>query len=242
MEGPGDVSTYVLVHGGRMGGWAWQCVARQLRTFGHKVYTPTLTGLGDRAHLLNPTINLDTHVADILALLSYEDLHEVLLVGHSYGGMVISAVYSSEPQRVAGLIYFDALLPKAGECAYDLMEPETAARLRLAVETSGDGWRIPALYDNHMSDATNASDIIEWINARLTDQPMRTYEQSFQGFSSAATSGTFVRCIGPPTIPRHVVERVNQHHAWRYREIDAPHLAPLLFPDATVDVLLDCNT
>ena len=96
--------TYVLVHGGGHGGWCYQRVARRLRSAGHEVYTPTLTGLGERSHLVGPGVDLGTHIQDITALLHYEDLREVILVGHSYGGMVITGAADRAAMRVGRLV------------------------------------------------------------------------------------------------------------------------------------------
>ena len=111
------MAAFVLVHGTGHGGWCWRFIVRLLRAVMHDVYTPTLTGLGARSHLLHELnrISLDTHVKDVTNLLFYEDLSEVVLVGHSYGGMVITGVAAKEPRRLAQLVYFDAYLPLEGE-------------------------------------------------------------------------------------------------------------------------------
>src|SRR2546429_2332708 len=109
------MATYVLVHGGGHGGWCYQKVARLLRANGHDVYTPTLTGLGERSHLLSPAIDLDTHITDVVAVLHYEDLHEAILVGHSYGGVVITGAADRALDRVGQLVYLDGALPGNGE-------------------------------------------------------------------------------------------------------------------------------
>jgi pimeloyl-ACP methyl ester carboxylesterase len=109
------MAKFVLVHGGGHGGWCWQRLAPLLRAGGHDVYTPTLTGLGERAHLLNAAIDLDTHITDIAAVLKYEDLSEVILVGHSYGGMVITGVADRALSRIGHLVFLDAAHPKDGE-------------------------------------------------------------------------------------------------------------------------------
>src|SRR5262245_27897653 len=108
------MSTYVLVHGGGHGGWCWQRLARLLRAEGHEVYTPTLTGLGERAHLLSPHIDLDTHIADVVGVLKYEGLTNVILVGHSYGGMVITGVADRALAHVGHLVFLDASIPYDG--------------------------------------------------------------------------------------------------------------------------------
>src|SRR5215469_7235356 len=101
-------ATFVLVHGGSHGGWCWQRVAKRLRSAGHDVYTPTLTGLGERSHLLRPDIDLDLQIEDVVQVLKYEDLHDVILAGHSYGGMVITGVADRALDRIAWLVFLDA--------------------------------------------------------------------------------------------------------------------------------------
>src|SRR5437764_8833612 len=118
--GRAPVATYVLVHGGGHGGWCYQRVARILRSAGHDVYTPTLTGLGERSHLMRPGIDLDTHILDIVNVLHYEDLRDVILVGHSYGGMVITGAADRASDRVGRLVYLDAANPKNGESLVDV--------------------------------------------------------------------------------------------------------------------------
>ncbi len=119
-------AVFVLVHGTGHDGWCWRFIAPLLRTAGHDVYTPTLTGLGASSHLLHELnqISLDTHVKDITNMLFYEDLSEVVLVGHSYGGMVITGVAANEPKRLSQLVYLDAYLPLEGENEIALWPPE----------------------------------------------------------------------------------------------------------------------
>src|SRR5687768_12730141 len=114
------MSTYVLVHGGGHGGWCYQRVARILRANGHEVYAPTLTGLGERSHLLSTDINLDTHIADVVAVLEFEDLRDVILVGHSYGGMVITGIADRASDRVGDVVYLDAANPVNGQSLVDV--------------------------------------------------------------------------------------------------------------------------
>ncbi|MBI1182058.1 MAG: alpha/beta fold hydrolase [Alphaproteobacteria bacterium] len=109
------MSSFVLVHGGWHGGWCWRRVARRLREQGHEVFTPTLTGLGERSHLLSHAINLDTHVEDVLGVLDWEDLDDVVLVGHSYGGLVVTGAADRRPERIAALVFLDAFIGEDGE-------------------------------------------------------------------------------------------------------------------------------
>lgn len=115
------MATFVLVHGGGHGGWCWQRLTPHLRAAGHEVHTPTLTGVGERVHLLGPDVGLDTHVEDVVAVLKYEDLRDVILVGHSYGGMVITGVADRAPTRVGHLVYLDTAAPSDGQSMVDLV-------------------------------------------------------------------------------------------------------------------------
>jgi pimeloyl-ACP methyl ester carboxylesterase len=137
------MATIVLVHGTTAGGWVWKNVRPPLEAAGHTVYTPTLTGLGERVHLASREVDLDTHITDIVNVLAYEALEDVVLVGHSYGGMVITGVADRAPERVGYLVYLDALVPHDGESLLDLGTPEAAEATRARVEAEGDGWLIP---------------------------------------------------------------------------------------------------
>src|ERR1700690_1514418 len=138
------MATFVLVHGSFHGGWCWQNVARLLRPSGHEVYAPTLTGLGERSHLATPKTGLELHIQDILQVLEYEDLHDVVLVGHSYAGLIITSVAEQVPQRVARLIYLDAFIPHEGKSAFDLM-PGTEKQWAQTAVSQGDGWLVPPM-------------------------------------------------------------------------------------------------
>src|SRR6185312_289139 len=115
---------FVLVHGAWHGGWCWKRVSPLLRALGHEVFTPTLTGLGERQHLMSPEVGLDTHIKDVLGVLEYEDLHDVILVGHSYAGMVIAGVAEKAAERIAHLVYLDAFVPADGKSLADYQPPE----------------------------------------------------------------------------------------------------------------------
>jgi pimeloyl-ACP methyl ester carboxylesterase len=118
------MANFVLVHGAWIGGWCWRPNAQALRRAGHEVFTPTLTGLGERSHLMNPTINLDTHITDIVNVIKYEELSDVVLVGHSYGGMVVTGVADKLPEKIASLVYLDAFVPENGQSLAELAPPE----------------------------------------------------------------------------------------------------------------------
>lgn len=232
--------TFVLVHGGRQGGWSWTRVAPRLRAAGCEVWTPTLSGLADRGHLLSPSIDLDTHVEDVRALLTYEDLHDVVLVGHSYGGMVITALCETDARdRIAALVYLDALVPQPGDTAYDLMAPEITANLRESVAREGDGWRVPARTGNGVFGLTDPDDV-GWASARLSDQPAATYTDALRSDAAARTlPRAYIRFTAPAVIPEHVVDRARRDPSWRYTEVAAPHAGPLSHPDEVTRALLE---
>src|SRR5262249_25595660 len=132
-----EMATFVLVHGAWHGGWCWRDVAARLRRAGHDVYAPSLTGLGERAHLARPGIALDDHVQDVVALLQMEALSDVVLVGHSYGGMVVTGAADREAARIRRLVYLDAFVPESGRCVLDYVVPERAAAMRREGEQVG---------------------------------------------------------------------------------------------------------
>jgi len=145
ISSPDQEPEFVLVHGGWQGGWSWRRVVPHLRASGHEVFTPTLSGLGERAHLLGCVARLDTHVKDVLGVIEYEDLEEVVLVGHSYAGVVISSVAEVVADKLFHLVYLDAWVPTDGQGMFDLMPPERREGYREAARVSSEGISIPPL-------------------------------------------------------------------------------------------------
>ena len=133
------MSIFVIVHGGFGGGWEWTPVAQLLRERGHSVFTPTLTGMGERSHL-GPRVGLSTHIEDIVAVLEFEDLHNVVLCGASYGGMPITGAADRASERIALLVYIDALVPMDGQSGLDLLPERFGALVRAAADRHGHGW------------------------------------------------------------------------------------------------------
>ncbi len=136
------METFVLVHGAWDGGYVWKKLAKLLREEGHSVYTPTLTGLGERTHLMQPNIGLKTFIQDIVNTIKYESLRDVILVGHSYSGMVITGVAEEIPEFIKELVYVDAMLPENGDSVMDISGPEMAAHFIEEVKVYGEGWRV----------------------------------------------------------------------------------------------------
>jgi len=124
------MATFVIVHGGFGGGWEWREVARLLQAKGHEVTRPTLTGLGERSHLATASVDLELHIEDVVQHLAFEGLHDLVLVGQSYGGMVVTGVADRVPERIARLVYVDAFVPRDGESLFDLVGPELSSVFR----------------------------------------------------------------------------------------------------------------
>lgn len=166
-------ATFVLVHGAWHGGWCWDKLTPLLESEGHQVFTPTLTGLGERSHLLTTQTDLITHVQDIVNVLEYENLSDVILVGHSYAGMVISGVAEKAAKRLRQLIYLDAYLPENGKTVNDYNK---AGASSAEVENSN---RLPVCCTPQVFGVTNNEDI-KWMSSRLGDHPFKTLTQSLQ--------------------------------------------------------------
>jgi pimeloyl-ACP methyl ester carboxylesterase len=166
--------TFVLVHGAWHGGWCYKRVARLLRQAGHEVYTPTLTGLGERAHLMSRTIDLDTHVADIVGVIRWEELSDVVLCGHSYGGMVITGVADRIAAKIRSLVYLDAFVPENGKSLFDYLPVELSGQMRADAEQNGEGYKVAPIPAAHF--AVNPEDTA-WVDAMCVKQPLATFEQ-----------------------------------------------------------------
>jgi pimeloyl-ACP methyl ester carboxylesterase len=236
------MATYVLVHGGGHGGWCYQRVARLLAAGGHRVYAPTLTGLGERVHLLSADIDLDTHIADIVAVLRYEDLRDVVLVGHSYGGMVVTGVADRVPDRVGDLVYLDAATPRNGQSLVDVAGPMmNAARSVGRIENGIELVLFPDADPRsvHYYGITDPDDAA-WVNARLTPHPWACFEQPLRLENEAALEAipqSHIVCTA--TIPTRDPDLISEARAaGRFWDIDTGHDLMLTEPRAVADALL----
>ena len=216
----------ILVHGAYQGGWCWQKVAPLLRRGGCEVITPTLTGLGDRSHLLSPETDCSTHVTDIVQLLNFENLQRAVLVGHSYGGMVISGVAEVVPERIARLIYLDAMVPLDGQCVFDIL-PGTKSR-GSEITVSGRTVKVITPPDPHAFGVTDPADIA-WMKSRLTPMPWRCYAEPMKIGSAGAARipRTYLLCSaqsGDELKRSHgsAFERAQGAH-WSRQIIAGPH-------------------
>jgi pimeloyl-ACP methyl ester carboxylesterase len=231
------MATFMLVHGSFHGGWCWQKVARLLRQAGHEVYTPTLTGLGERSHLATPQTGLETHIQDILQVFEYEDLNNVVLVGHSYSGLVNSSVAEHIPQRLSRLIYLDAFIPHDGQSAFDLMPGMEEQWAQLAA-TDGDGWLVPPMPPVALG-ITNRADAA-WVQSRLTPMPLLTHQQRVHLNSSQARQirRTYILCI---QFGFQATGREAQSLGWDYFELDTGHDAMITMPEELAQTLIKAS-
>jgi pimeloyl-ACP methyl ester carboxylesterase len=232
---------FVLVHGAWHGGWCWRRVAEALRSAGHMVFTPTLTGLGERAHLLHPGLTVEDFATDVAKVIEAEELERVILVGHSFAGGPITVVADRMPEALKWLVYVDAVLPKDGESAFDSLDSTTVAhRIKLARESSG-GLTIPAPSPAAFGviDAQDAA----WLERRLTPHPLNSYQTPIR-LTHPLGNGipkTYLACSDPvyePLVPTH--EWVKRQDGWRYLEFASGHDAMIIRPKALAEVLARC--
>jgi pimeloyl-ACP methyl ester carboxylesterase len=230
------IATYVLVHGAWHGGWCWAKVARLLRDAGHEVHTPTLTGLGERAHLARPEVDLDTHIQDVVALLEAEELRQVTLVGHSYGGMVITGVAARTTGRIGHLVYLDAFVPEAGKALLDYVGPG-AAMMRETAAAHGEGWRIPSFPPERFG-VTSQRDT-EWLNKHLVPQPLRTFEQPLSAAGGDKLKRTYVYCSKPAMGAfDQFAERLRDDRKWTFHDVKTGHDAMVTAPGEIAKILM----
>jgi pimeloyl-ACP methyl ester carboxylesterase len=234
-----SVATFVLVHGAWHGGWCWQKLVPFLEAAGHSVYAPTLTGLAERASELSPDVGLDTHIQDIVGLLVNQDLHGVVLVGHSYGGMVITGVVDQAPERIAHLVYLDTFVPRDGEAMVDV-SPIVIWLLRK--QAQGDGWRLASRGDYGVTTEPDRS----WVLSKVTPQPLKTLEQPLHLKNPAIVSTkprTHIDCTSSGfvfSLLRHLLAPralPPREAGWRLRTLPTGHDAMITAPRELADLL-----
>ena len=237
------MATYVLVHGGGHGGWCYQPVARLLRREGHEVYAPTLTGLADRAHLLSNAIDLETHITDVANLIEYEDLTDVILAGHSYGGMVITGVADRVSERIGQLVYLDAAIQFDGEALVDVSPGTLAMR---AINRTVDGVELTLWPDAGIIAMYGLEDpaIAAWAVPKLTPHPWKTVMRPLRlrnPEAVAAKPRTIINCTSTMERRRETVEG-DHFNRWltadRVWEIDTGHDLMLSESEKTAEMLL----
>jgi pimeloyl-ACP methyl ester carboxylesterase len=227
-------ATFLVCHGAWSAGWAWKKMHPLMAARGHRLVTPSYTGLGERAHLAGPSIDLETHIQDVLNVIRYEDLRDIVLVGHSYGGMVATGVADRARDVVSQLIYLDAFVPDDGQSLLDLNEP---ARVRMQeLARAGDGYRVPP---NPTPPDTPQADL-DWLTARRVDMPIKCFETKLRlqgGSVSLPRSYIYATRITPADTFGRFAKRAKSEPGWRYFEIDASHSPNVTAPEALMALL-----
>jgi len=231
------MTTFVLVHGAWHGGWCWRRVADLLERRGHKVFAPTLTGLGERSHLMNGSINLDTHIADVVNVLKWEDLSGVVLVGHSYGGWPISGAIEQAFDRIASVVYLDAFVPEDGQKPLDLAS-EFARKGTLEAMAKGDVSRPgPPATTFHVNDKDQA-----WVNGKLTPQPVGVMLQPIKlsGARERLGKKAYIRAPKYPQPAFDSYYRAKQADpSWRTYQVPCGHDVMVDMPEELTEILLE---
>lgn len=234
------MTSFVLVHGAWYGSWCWKRVRTLLQAKGHDVYTPTLTGIGERSHLLSPNVTLETHILDVANLIRWEDLSDVVLCGHSYGGCVITGVADRFPDRIRSLVYLDAFVLEDGENLMQHLSDEQRDQLLETTETSGGGgWRVaPIPAEVHEVNVKDRA----WVNSHCTTQPLDTFEQRLPltGGIRKINKVTYVLATGfrhgSPFPPFYEKAKAK---GWTTLTIDCGHVVMLDKPEELTNLLLD---
>jgi pimeloyl-ACP methyl ester carboxylesterase len=232
------MSSFVLVPGAWRGSWLWKRVRPLLQSEGHAVFTPTLTGLADRSHLLAPDIVLDTHIEDVVNLFRWEELNEVILCGHSYAGSVISGVADRIPHRIAALVYLDAFVLFDGESIYDTLPAAHREAQLAAADEHGEGWRVPPIPAEVFN--INARDR-DWVDAQCTPQPICTFQQPIElsGQGESIRHVTYILTTDLPDSPFALFYERARVRGWKTRTIATGHDASLDDPAGVSKMLLD---
>jgi pimeloyl-ACP methyl ester carboxylesterase len=231
--------TFVLVHGAWHGGWCWIRVAERLRAADKRVFTPTQTGLGERRHLLSKDITLDTFIADIAGLIEAEELNDIVLVGHSFGGNAISGVADRMRERIRHLVYLDSLVVEGGKAPFDNLAADVVAARHKAAEESSGGLSLPNPPPSAFGvlDAADA----EWVRRRLTPHPLSTYTSklNIKGPVGNNLPRTYIHCTNPSYAALQASrDWVKAQAGWRWAEIATGHDAMVSAPDELAGMLI----
>lgn len=242
--------TFVLVHPAWHGSWFWKKLAPLLKDEGYSVFTPTLTGLGERSHLARPDIGLDVHVDDVINVMKHEQLEHVVIVGDSSSGAVVTGVADRVPEQIALVVYLDAFVPENGQSVFDLVAPDRRQAFEHMIKTEGDGWLVPrfapAPWEKIVRDmwgVTNESDV-QWLVDRLVPTPVRHFSDPVRRTNPAAENlpRAFIRCrqFPNPRFDRHA-EMAQRTANWKYCELNEPHHAAFTAPDKVARMLMDLS-
>ena len=228
------MATYVLVHGAWHGGWCWRRVADRLIDHGHTVYTPTLTGVGERSHLRTRDTDLTTQITDVVNVMKWEDLNDIVLVGHSYGGFVISGVVEHMESAISSIVYLDAFLPEDGDCLADNWTPERRKTLYEQAET---GEPTPPFAAEFF--AVNAADR-DWVDNKCTPHPAKCFTERLKltGARERIANKTYIYASGWNSHFTPSYEKAKADPSWRVLTLPCGHDVMLDMPDELSEILL----
>jgi pimeloyl-ACP methyl ester carboxylesterase len=228
------MATFVLVHGAWHGSWCWKRVRKALQAEGHDVFTPTLTGVGERSHLISPQVGLDTHIADVVNLIHWEELTDVVLCGHSYGGCVITGAADRIAERIKALVYLDAFILGDGQGLHDVLPAEVRDG---QVNGSVNGWQVRPITAEFFR--VNAADRA-WVDKQCTPQPLATFSQPVRLRNSMpAEKCTHILATGYEFSPFPPFHEIAKRKGWKTLTIDCGHDVMLDRPNELVAMLRD---
>ncbi|MBV9238520.1 MAG: alpha/beta hydrolase [Xanthobacteraceae bacterium] len=228
--------TFVLVHGSWHGGWCWRRVADLLEKNGHKVYAPTLTGLGERSHLMSGLITLDTHITDVANVIKWENLDNVVLVGHSYAGFVVSGVAEKALPSISSIVFLDAFLPDNGQRVVDLAPPELKANALKAAERNEVGRPVPPAKTFYVNEKDQG-----WVDTKMTPQPTFVSLQPIvlTGAREKIAKKTYIRATSSPSpVFDSYLEKLKSDPAWRTYSVPCGHDVMVDMPERLCEILI----
>jgi pimeloyl-ACP methyl ester carboxylesterase len=230
------MATFVLVHGAWHGSWCWKRVRKALQAEGHDVFTPTLTGVGERSHSISPQVGLDTHIADVVNLIRWEELTDVVLCGHSYGGCVITGVADRVAERIKALVYLDAFILENGQGLHDVLPPPVRDG---QVKGAVNGWQVQPITAEFFR--VNVADR-EWVDRQCTPQPLATFQQRLR-LDNAFPAGkvTHILATGYEHSPFPPFHELAKAKGWKTLTIDCGHDVMLDRPAELVAMLRDAG-
>lgn len=230
------MANFVLVHAAWHGGWEWRRVAQRLRAAGHEVFTPTLTGCGERSHLLSRDIGLDTHLRDVGNLILWEDLQDVVLAGHSYSGTVVTGVADQLSERIRARVYFDAFVPRDGQSTMDLTPDWRKQEIIDLARTDGEGWYVPPHHaERWVSDPEDRA----WLQSKVTAQPLKSLTDPVHltGAVSRVPGIYVLSAAFKPSPFWQFYEALQAAPGWRLFQLPTLHDAMISMPDEVTAIL-----
>ena len=236
-QGPFRSKTFVLVHGASQGGWCWRRVSDRLERLGHKVFTPTLTGLGERSHLMSRDVDLDMHITDVVNVIKWESLEGIVLVGHSYGGWVVSGVAEQMLPAISSIVFLDAFMPENGQKGLDLNSQRSRAEIARALKNGDISRPAPPATTWNVNEKDRA-----WVDAKQTAQPIGVSLKPIKltGARDRVAKKTYIRAMNfeNPNFDRFYA-KTKADRSWRTYEVACGHDVMIDMPDRLTEILLE---